>query len=306
MKTTDSRLLRTFVREYYRQQRLQSCSCRIPATQCHILNALGDAGGTLPQSELTAYLGLEKSWISRAVESLASDGSLIKSKCCTDARCSTLTLTEAGKKRYEKLNAVLDAQAAGIINNVPSPERDNVSVCLRLLADALTKTSSSCSCGKQPDVPIVIRQAEKDDLAGIKSLLKSRHLPFEDLTADALSFFIIAVSGNKTAGCAGFEAYGNYALLRSVAVAEEAAGCGTGRALVAAVEKKMAASGIQSVFLLTTDAVSFWIHSGYTVVERDSAPSAVQNSFEYKSACPRTAQLMNKQLEIKHLIEGKK
>ncbi len=298
MKTTDSKLIRTFVREYYRQQRLQSCSCRIPATQCHILNALGDAGGTLPQSDLTAYLGLEKSWVSRAVESLASDGSLVKSKCCTDARCSTLMLTDAGKKRYEDLNAILDAQASGIMNNIPSPERDRVRKSLKLLSDALTKTSAPCSCGKPRSVSVVIRQAERDDLGPIRSLLQSRKLPYEDLTAGMLTDFVIAVSGNKTAGCAGFEKYGNCALLRSVAVAEEAAGCGTGRALVAAVEKKMAVSGIQSVYLLTTDAVFFWEHFGYTVVERRSAPAAVRNSFEYTSACPCTAKLMNKQISI--------
>jgi amino-acid N-acetyltransferase len=297
MNATDSRLLRTFVREYYRQQRLQSCFCRIPATQCHILNALGDAGGTLPQSDLTAYLGLEKSWVSRAVESLASDGSLIKTKCCTDARCSTLTLTEAGKKRYEELNAVLDAQAAEIINSIPASDRDTVRKSLKLLADALTKNSPSCTCGNMAGA-VVIRQAENDDIDRIKSLLKSRHLPFEDITLDGPACFVTAVSGSKTVGCAGFEAYGDCALLRSVAVAEKAAGCGTGRALVAAVEKRIAAAGIQSVFLLTTDAVSFWNHSGYTVVERDSAPPAIRNSFEYTSACPRTAKLMNKQLGI--------
>jgi DNA-binding MarR family transcriptional regulator len=148
MCISESGNIRTFLREYYRMQRQQSCRCNIPATQCHILFALGESGGTFAQSELVSYLGLEKSWVSRAVEKLAAEDCLEKTRCGSDARCYTLVLTGTGWDRYEKLNGILDDQAAGIMNAIPDNKKAQVRESIALLAAALKKTEHVCTGGK--------------------------------------------------------------------------------------------------------------------------------------------------------------
>lgn len=64
-------LLREVARLYTRAQRVVADCCQTTSTQCHILTELGRSG-PIPMSELGTRLLLEKSWISRAVETLVT------------------------------------------------------------------------------------------------------------------------------------------------------------------------------------------------------------------------------------------
>ena len=64
---------------------------------------------------------------------------------------------------------------------------------------------------------ISYRQATEKDTAAIRSLLESQKLPVETV-GTALTDFYLAIQNEAIAGVAGFEYYGNDALLRSVAV----------------------------------------------------------------------------------------
>ena len=90
----------------------------------------------------------------------------------------------------------------------------------------------------------------------------------------------------------GFERYGEEALLRSAAVASRAQGLGIGKALTEHVIGEAAASGIDTLFLLTTTAERFFSHYGFETVTRAEVPDVVQRSIEFTSSCPASATVM--------------
>jgi DNA-binding MarR family transcriptional regulator len=137
----EAELLRTVTRAYSRAQRFEAGCCGLSSSGCQIVCALGPRG-SLPQGELGAALGLEKSWVSRAVDALEKEGLAERRKCCEDARMYDVALTKAGRKRYESLNASLDAQAEAVMARIPRAERPMVVKALRLLAAALEAEQS--------------------------------------------------------------------------------------------------------------------------------------------------------------------
>lgn len=142
---SEAELLGAVARAYSQAQRFEAGCCGVSETGCQIICAIGPRG-SLPQGELGARLGLEKSWVSRAVDSLAQAGLVERRKCCEDARMYDVALTEAGKGRYESLNSSLAARAASIMARVPRAERPMVLRALRLLAAALSESPAECAC----------------------------------------------------------------------------------------------------------------------------------------------------------------
>lgn len=143
---------------------------------------------------------------------------------------------------------------------------------------------------------IQIRQATPEDLATAIAWLDSAELPSSDVGAQHLNSFLIACRGREPVGMIGIEAYTDCGLLRSLFVAESSRRQGLGERLVAELERRSAATGMDSLWLLTIDADAFFLRQGFIVMSRDEAPEAVQNSAEFSSLCPGDAVLMRKQL----------
>ena len=59
---------------YTRAQRVVADCCRTTPTQCHLLTELGRAG-PLSASELAARVLLERSWVSRALDTMVEETS---------------------------------------------------------------------------------------------------------------------------------------------------------------------------------------------------------------------------------------
>jgi len=146
MVKTEDELLRAVARAYDRAQRAQAGCCGTTATQCQILCAIG-SGGPVPQAELGARLGLEKSWVSRAIDGLEREGLAERRKCCQDARMYDVALTESGERRFRDLNAALNDQAEAVMSRIPEAERAGVRRSLELLAEALSSMEAECRCG---------------------------------------------------------------------------------------------------------------------------------------------------------------
>ncbi|MEW5878924.1 MAG: MarR family transcriptional regulator [Pseudomonadota bacterium] len=129
-------LLREVTRLYARAQREVADCCGTTSTQCHILIELGRAGELTP-GELGRRLRLEKSWISRALDSLVDAGIVAKRAHADDARSRVVALTAKGRKRFQELNATLDAQAERVLAALSPEERAIVDRALALLLRAL-------------------------------------------------------------------------------------------------------------------------------------------------------------------------
>jgi DNA-binding MarR family transcriptional regulator len=129
-------LLREVTRLYARAQRAVAECCGSTNTQCHILIELGRAGELTP-GELGRRLQLEKSWISRALDALVQAGLVAKRVNADDARSWVVALTAKGRKRFNELNATLDAHAERVLSTLSPEERAVVDHALALLLRAL-------------------------------------------------------------------------------------------------------------------------------------------------------------------------
>jgi amino-acid N-acetyltransferase len=95
-------------------------------------------------------------------------------------------------------------------------------------------------------------------------------------------------------GVAGLEIHGEDGLLRSVAVEEEYRGQGLAASLVEAVVGRAKRLNLRAVYLLTTTARDYFARHGFSDCPREEAPSAIRESWEYRTGCPSTAALMKR------------
>jgi amino-acid N-acetyltransferase len=140
-----------------------------------------------------------------------------------------------------------------------------------------------------------IRGADSTDILRLTDFLKNNSLPTIGLQ-DCLGNFQIALDENGSwIGVAGYEMYGQSALLRSVAVDKPSRNQGHGRVLVDAILANARNRGVRIVYLLTETAEQYFKHLGFDSVERDCIEDAVKNSPEF-TECGSTARLMRKTL----------
>lgn len=141
-----------------------------------------------------------------------------------------------------------------------------------------------------------IRPANGSDLDRAKVWLCAAGLPVEDLTADHLAQFLVAMENDNAVGMIGLEQFGVAGLLRSLVVDKGSRGAGVGRQLVAALESAALENGAKELWLLTIDADLFFTRLGYAVADRADAPTVIRETAEFSSLCPGDAVLMYKKL----------
>ena len=131
----------------------------------------------------------------------------------------------------------------------------------------------------------------------VKKLLTESDLPPADITAQHLTHFFGYGYGPELGGVVGLELYGGVALLRSLAVSPERRKSGLGSRLVAHAEHYAQDRGVQSLYLLTTTAESFFQRLGYARIPRAEAPAAIKATQEFSGICPASSAFM-----VKHLL----
>jgi len=126
------------------------------------------------------------------------------------------------------------------------------------------------------------------------SLLQKASLPVEDI-GDRTELYALTIEG-EIIGTIGLEHNGTFGLLRSLSVQEAKRGRGCGETLVLFLEEKAKEKGIQTLFLLTTTAASFFTKHGYQTISRSELPFFIQQTSEFRSTCPASATVMKKDL----------
>jgi amino-acid N-acetyltransferase len=124
-------------------------------------------------------------------------------------------------------------------------------------------------------------------------MLRDLALPTEGVP-EWLEQFWVAESRGQVVAVAGMERYGDYGLLRSVAVAQDWRGTGVGRTLVERVLDEGRSAGVREVYLLTTTAEHYFPRLGFSCVDRESVPAALHGSAEFSGACPASAVVMRR------------
>ena len=107
---------------------------------------------------------------------------------------------------------------------------------------------------------------------------------------------MVALIGEKLIGVVAVELYGEYGLLRSLAVNDEFRGLSIGKKLVAEAENWSINNGLKQLFLLTTTAADFFPKLGWEITERSAVPESVAASTEFASVCPSSAVCMFKNI----------
>lgn len=140
---------------------------------------------------------------------------------------------------------------------------------------------------------------DQEDLLVLKSFLKENKLPFDDIRLEGNQFFLY-VDGGTIAGCGGLEFYGDYCLLRSVAVAKEFRGSGYGKEIVQDLISTATDKRSHSISLLTETAEKFFEkHFKFRKQSREDAPKEIRMSSEFSSVCPVSAVYMS--LEVRDI-----
>jgi DNA-binding MarR family transcriptional regulator len=146
--TIDSRIrrfraaLRVFESLIDRTSRSEDYCCGVTLAQCHALLALSEAK-TVSLKEITSRLRLDKSTLSRTIDSLAESGLANRKTGLGDRRVCRISLTAKGRSAVSRINATWDRFAAALLERVPESERDRALEGLEILARAFAETAGA-------------------------------------------------------------------------------------------------------------------------------------------------------------------
>ena len=119
-----------------------SMCCGVTPNQCHILLETAEKG-EVDISDLTSYLGLDKSSISRTVDSLVNTGLLLRKEKQEDRRYQSISLSDKGLAFVEGIDAQCDLHYFTIFNTLPDKVRERITEDLQALSEAFLKVSGS-------------------------------------------------------------------------------------------------------------------------------------------------------------------
>ena len=140
--TFDLRLFRQQLRSLEREISLsiarETDCCGVSSAQCHVLLEV-EANPGLGISELADILGLEKSTLSRAVETLRRLDFLHREAEDGNRRKSSVSLTEKGKLKAEEIHRLCDHSYRSLFAAIPGEKHPCVAEAVGILAQALRR-----------------------------------------------------------------------------------------------------------------------------------------------------------------------
>lgn len=287
--------LRAFNRFYTRRigvldERLYGTPFTLPQTR--VLWELAHHDG-ITASELARLLELDAGYLSRLLASLKSRRLVRAQRSPADARQSILSLTAAGRRAFEPMNAHSQAQIAALLSSLDEPGR-------RRLLQAAGTIESLLGAPRTDRPPYLLRAPQPGDMGWVVA----RHgaiyaqeygwdTTFEGLVAQIVGHYIehfdakreacwIAERDGQNVGCvflvqARDEKTGRpergVAQLRLLIVEPGARGLGIGARLVAECERFARNAGYKRIKLWTqsmlTAARAIYAKAGYRLVSSE-------------------------------------
>ncbi|MCX7786622.1 MAG: MarR family transcriptional regulator [Spirochaetes bacterium] len=115
---------------------MQSECCGLSLSQCHALVEIGRSS-PLSLGELSQRLELDKSTMSRVVDSLVSSGNVNRKEHPHDRRLVQLTLTDAGRAKFERIEQEMQRQFSMVFSSIPREKRAQVLESIDVLLQSL-------------------------------------------------------------------------------------------------------------------------------------------------------------------------
>jgi DNA-binding MarR family transcriptional regulator len=149
MRTEEVRLHRKQAREFHRATGGflgdSICCGGVSVPQCHVLLELDETGPT-SLIALAGALGLDKSTVSRTVDSLVSRGLVDRTLDSEDRRYVVLALTGEGTATATRVHAIADENVKEIFSRIPADRRADVMECFGLLLEAVREVDVEGTC----------------------------------------------------------------------------------------------------------------------------------------------------------------
>ena len=181
------------------------------------------------------------------------------------------------------------------------PENSNksrIEEYTELARKSLVRTQYSCS-GNSTSLEesdfISYRTASAEELPAIIQLLDECKLPYSDIMPEKQQF-VIAEIDQKIIGCAGYEAYNQNGLFRSLAVKPLYRDMMIAHTMIDNIFALAQEQGIREFFLLTTTANKLFGKLGWEIINRNNVPESIGSTTEFSSICPSVAICMKYQL----------
>ena len=140
--------------------------------------------------------------------------------------------------------------------------------------------------------------ADADNESEIKQLLAACELHHEDIITSQLKHFLLGWDGSRLVAVVGLEIKNQDALLRSLAVDPDFRNRRIATRLVGEIEDYARSLKVDTLYLLTMTAETFFKKCGYQRTERDCAPAGIQRTTEFENLCPASAACMVKYLSL--------
>ena len=138
------------------------------------------------------------------------------------------------------------------------------------------------------DFPVRLKPG---DLAQLENLLRENGLPHQDC-AEPMAQFIGIFEQTKLIAAGGLENVGVCGLLRSIVVAQNNRSMGLGREIMIALLQQAETQRLETLYLLTETAESYFEQFGFVLVDRQLVPEAIRKTRQFDSLCPASASCM--------------
>jgi N-acetylglutamate synthase-like GNAT family acetyltransferase len=181
---------------------------------------------------------------------------------------------------------------AGFINIVVQKERKNDipdEILQKFLTPQQLQSYKSSHIGifsitvyAEKPLTVTFRKADEKDTSTIRSILEEQKLPTETVGTNRTDFYL-AVNNETVVGVAGYEYYGDEALLRSVAVPASLQKNNIGSQLVNWMVRLAKQKGMKRIVLLTETASPFFKKLGFEKIDRSSIGNEAMNKYSQLS-----------------------
>jgi DNA-binding MarR family transcriptional regulator len=133
--------IRKLEREIEQETEFQGKCCGVTLAQCHAILELEQLGKTSIKN-LAQYLELDKSTLSRTIDSLVQDGLVERVINEEDRRFMDINLSEKGKAMCNGINNACNLYYFKLFELIPKEKHESVLEGISLFIDAMFKTKN--------------------------------------------------------------------------------------------------------------------------------------------------------------------
>lgn len=126
----------------------ETACCSVTVAQCHLLLEMESRGSSSLQ-ELADALALDKSTLSRTVDSLVREGWAERAEDSSNRRKVSLTLTASGREKCDSINALCDGEYRSLFARISDDKHAMILESVGIIARAMEENRKSISAAEK-------------------------------------------------------------------------------------------------------------------------------------------------------------